>query len=248
MADTLGADRVVPLLHGRFGSRYVYAESCESTQQLLAVDLPEGAVAVSEYQAAGRGRLGRGWKAPPGTSILCSILLRPPPNRNAAQLSLVAGLATARAVERTLDGTVEIKWPNDVLVDGKKTAGVLAEARGPVVMLGIGLNVNQRADELPGDARLPAASLFVVDGVRRERAPILADLLGELELLYSNWVESGLETCLEELQARDALRGRRVSVGGATGTVVGMTSEGLLELEADGELLLVGSGEVTYEP
>jgi BirA family biotin operon repressor/biotin-[acetyl-CoA-carboxylase] ligase len=134
------------------------------------------------------------------------------------------------------------------LVDGKKTAGVLAEARGPVVMLGIGLNVNQRADELPGDARLPAASLFVVDGVPRERAPILADLLGELELLYSNWVESGLETCLEELQARDALRGRRVSVGGTTGTVVGITSEGLLELEAEGELLLVGSGEVTYEP
>lgn len=248
MTDTLGADRVVPLLHGRFGSPYVYAESCESTQQLLADDLPEGAVAVSEYQAAGRGRLGRSWRVPPRTAILCSILLRPPSNRNAAQLSLVAGLATARTVERTLERPVEIKWPNDVLCDGHKIAGVLAEARGPVVVLGIGLNVNQRQDELPSDARLPAASLFVLDALRRDRAPILADLLNELELLYSSWVERGLESCLEDLRARDALRGRRVSAGGASGTVVGVTSEGLLELEADGELLLVRSGEVTFEP
>src|SRR5918992_897068 len=84
---------VEPLLRGRFGRPYRYEPSCPSTQLLLDESLPEGAVAVCDEQTAGRGRLGRGWHAPRGTAVLCSTLLRPPPERRAAELSLVAGMA-----------------------------------------------------------------------------------------------------------------------------------------------------------
>src|SRR5581483_11583083 len=134
-------------------------------------------------QTAGRGRLGRRWTAPAGSSLMTSILLRPPPSSPIAQLSLVAGLATAETVEQALDLSVQIKWPNDVMVDRRKVAGVLAEARDDVVVLGIGINVNQTAGELPADARLPVASLRTVDGVVRERAPLLADLIVRLARL-----------------------------------------------------------------
>ena len=95
MPGSLAPDAVAPFLRGRFGDPYLYAIRCDSTQRALAPDLPEGAVAVCEEQAAGRGRLGRAWLAPSGTSILCSVLLRPPAGRQPAELSLVGGLATA---------------------------------------------------------------------------------------------------------------------------------------------------------
>src|SRR5207244_12563040 len=113
----------------------------------------------------GRGLQRRRWVAAPGTAILCSVLLRPPPERRHPELSLVAGVAVADAVEEALGLSAEIKWPNDVLVNRKKVAGILAEARDRVVVLGIGVNVNQRREELPPDATTPAASLFTVDGV-----------------------------------------------------------------------------------
>ncbi|HEX4929960.1 MAG TPA: biotin--[acetyl-CoA-carboxylase] ligase, partial [Gaiellaceae bacterium] len=110
---------------------------------------PEGAVAVCEEQTAGRGRMGRAWEAPAGSSILMSLLLRPPAGRPAAELSLVAGVATALAVEHGTGLAAQIKWPNDVMLDRRKVAGVLAELKDGAVVLGIGLNVNQGRDELP---------------------------------------------------------------------------------------------------
>ena len=245
---TLGADRIRPFLRGRFGSPYLYFESCESTQRVLTDDLPEGAVAVAEYQTAGRGRLGRSWDAPVGTAILCSILLRPPATASSPQLSLVGGVATALAVERAIGRPSEIKWPNDVMVDSRKVAGVLAELRGTCAVLGVGVNVNQSAADLPINSRAPAASLFVVDESRRDRAPLLADLLLELERSYDRWLADGLAALLPELAARDFLRGRRVTVGGASGTAVGIAVDGRLEIDAAGERLFISSGDVSYEP
>ena len=245
---TLGADRIRPLLCGRFGSPYLHFESCESTQRLLTDDLPEGAVAVAEYQTAGRGRLGRSWNAPVGTAILCSILLRPPTGASSPQLSLVGGVATAVAVERAIGRPSEIKWPNDVMVDGCKVAGVLAELRGTCAVLGIGVNVNQSATDLPINSRAPATSLFVVDESRRDRALLLADLLLELERFYDRWLGNGLDALLPELTVRDFLRGRRVTVGGTSGTAVGIAADGRLEIDTAGKRLLVSSGDVSYEP
>ena len=245
--DTLDPDRVAPLLRGRFGSPYLYVPSCESTQQLLTADLPEGSVAVTEHQRDGRGRLGRVWEAPAGRAILCSILLRPPPKRLAQQLSLIGGIAVALAVEHALGRPCGLKWPNDVLVGDGKIAGLLAEARGDQVVLGFGINVNQSVGELPALPVRSATSLFVTDGVRRDRASLLADVLRELERLYDAWIGGGFSAVAPELSTRDVLRGRSVTVAGRRGTAVGIAEDGQLELQLGAERLLVSSGDVSYE-
>ena len=244
MADALTTETVEPLLRGRFGRPFLHRESCESTQQLLDRGLGEGAVAVCDEQTGGRGRLGRSWTTPPGTAVLASILLTPPPARNVAEISLAGGLATAHAVEDALGRSARIKWPNDVLVDGHKVAGVLAEVADDAVVLGIGLNVNQTQDELPADAKVAAASLYTIDGIRRERAPILADLLVSLERAYDLWRATGLEAIHAGLASRDFLRGRAVVVHGEPGRAIGIDPTGRLEVELAGRRRLVESGEV----
>jgi BirA family biotin operon repressor/biotin-[acetyl-CoA-carboxylase] ligase len=247
MADALTPETVEPLLRGRFGRPYFYREACDSTQQLLERGLGEGAAAVCEEQNTGRGRLGRGWSAPAGTAVLCSVLLEPPAERSAAELSLVAGVAVAEAVEGATQLAAQIKWPNDVLVNRRKVAGILAEAADGAVVLGIGLNVNQTRDQLPADAKVAPASLLTTDGVRRERAPILADLLLRLELAYDTWRERGLDGVYDGLGSRDFLRGRRVFVDGAAGRGIAVDRRGRLEVEIGGERRLVESGEVLFE-
>ena len=246
MDDSLAPDAIEPLLTGRFGRTYRYAESCPSTQELLEPDDPEGAVVICDEQTAGRGRRGSGWSAPRGSSILFSMLLRPPPERRVPELSLVAGMATADAVEEALALSAQIKWPNDVMVNRKKVAGVLAEARQDTVVLGIGINVNQVHGELPDDARVPPASLYTTDGIRRHRAPIVVTLIHRLELHYERWREGGLDAIYDFLGARDFLRGRHVSVDGTSGKAIGIARDGRFEIEVDGEHRLVESGEITY--
>ena len=247
LSDYLAPDSVGPLLTGRFGRPYRYRTVCASTQELLDGSEPEGAVAVCEEQTAGRGRQGRGWTAPAGSSVLCSVLLRPPPGRRLPELSLVGGLAAADTVETALGRTASVKWPNDVLVDGRKVAGVLAEARGDCVVLGTGLNVNQRAQELPPRVDLPATSLRASDGVERPRGPLLATLLAALEQRYRRWLEAGGESLYADLAARDFLRGRRVTVGGAAGVAAGIDRKGRLLVDTAGRLQAVESGEVVIE-
>jgi BirA family biotin operon repressor/biotin-[acetyl-CoA-carboxylase] ligase len=245
--DSLAPEVVEPLLTGKFGRPYLYEEACQSTQMLLGAGLDEGAAAVCDVQTEGRGRLGRSWETPPGTAILCSVLVKPPARRARAELSLVAGLAAAETVERALGLAVQLKWPNDVMVNRRKAAGVVAEASGDIVVLGIGLNVNQTREELPDDAKVAPASLYTTDGVRRERAPLLADLLSSLEHDYERWVDGGLDALYDSLGARDFLRGRRVFFDGQAGTGIGIDRSGRLEVEVDGRRLLVESGEVLFE-
>ena len=247
-ADSLAPDSVAPLLSGRFGAPYIYAETCASTQLLLSPTLPEGALAVCDVQTRGRGRLGRRWEAPPGTAILCSVLLRPPAARNPAEVSLVGGLATAEAVEEATGLGAGLKWPNDVLLAGRKVAGVLAELRDGAIVLGVGLNVNQSEDQLPAGAILPPGSLLLADGVRRDRAPLLARLLARLEPAYEAWRLHGLVALREGLAARDALRGRHVLVDGEPALAVGIDAQGRLAVEAGGVRRVVASGEVRLLP
>ena len=207
----------------------------------------EGAAAVTELQTAGRGRMGRRWEAPAGSSILVSVLLRPPPERRAAELTLVAGIATAVVVERATGLAAQLKWPNDVMLDRRKVAGGIAELKDGAVVLGIGLNVNQKPAELPAEAKTAAGSLRSITGREYERAPLLADLLLELELRYDAWRSGGIEAIYEDLGARDFLRGRRVTVDGVAGIAQMIDRDGRLLIETESGPVVVESGEVLFE-
>src|SRR5256714_15181012 len=185
MTGSLRPEDVVPRLRGRLGREYRFVERCTSTQRLLGEDDPEGAVVVADEQTEGRGRLGRQWLAPAGTSLLLSILLRPDvePAR-LPELSLVAGRACAEALADVAELATEVKFPNDVLVRGRKVAGILAEASEGRVVLGIGINVSQSAGELPAEARTPATSLLLETGRKIDRAELLVALLDHLERRY----------------------------------------------------------------
>jgi BirA family biotin operon repressor/biotin-[acetyl-CoA-carboxylase] ligase len=189
VADSLAPDAVRPLLGGRFGHVYRYQELCASTQRLLRDDDEEGAIAVAEEQSDGRGRLGRSWQAPARTSVLVSVLLRPPiePSR-LPELSLVAGGAVAQAIAEVTGIEPAIKFPNDVLVGGRKVAGILAESSEGRVVLGIGVNVNQTAEQLPADTETEPTSLRVELGEPVDRAVLLAAILLQLERAYDAWV------------------------------------------------------------
>ena len=188
MSDTPTREAVVPRLRGRFGREYTFAESCPSTQRLLAPDAPEGAVAVADEQTEGRGRLGRHWEAAAGTSLLCSIQLRP--TLEAArfpELTLVGAKACADAIQVLTGLEPSLKHPNDVLVGGRKVAGILGEASDGRVVLGIGINTNTEAGELPVDVRIPATSLLAETGRAVDRVELLVELLAALERRYEAW-------------------------------------------------------------
>jgi len=242
----LTPERIEPLLRGKLGRPYLWSEASPSTQDVLRDSaLPEGAVAVAEHQTAGRGRAGRQWEDAPGTALLLSVLLRPPRTAVAPQLSLVCALAVAESVEAATGLEGRVKWPNDVLVAGRKVAGILLEGHEDAVVCGIGVNVSQAESALPLDVRTPSASLRTLTGREHDRATLLVLLLERLEARYDAWLEAGLGPLLPELDRRDALRGSVVTVGEVMGTAWGIAPDGRLRLShPDGTTTLLASGEV----
>jgi BirA family biotin operon repressor/biotin-[acetyl-CoA-carboxylase] ligase len=184
----LSPGSVEPLLQGRLGRPYRFVEECASTQRLLDPDEAEGATAATDLQTQGRGRLGRTWEAPSGRALLFSVLLHPrPPMALWPELSLVAGDAVAAALREQTGVAAELSHPNDVLIEGRKVAGILPEATVGRVVLGIGVNVNQATEELPAETPKPATALRIETGREWPRAPLLAAILLELERRYDPW-------------------------------------------------------------
>ena len=228
----------------KLGEPRIEVESCESTQGLLDPSMPEGALALADFQTAGRGRLGHSWEAPPGSAILSSILLKPPPGRRLPQLALVAGVAVADALELLTDLAAQIKWPNDVMMRRRKVSGILAEAREGAVVLGVGVNVNQTREQLSPRA----GSLLTLTGREWDRTAVLEAMLTALASRYEEWLAGGLDAVYEGLGPRDFLRGRQVRVDGTGGTAVRIDRQGRLEIDlGGGELRPVESGEIEYE-
>jgi BirA family transcriptional regulator, biotin operon repressor / biotin---[acetyl-CoA-carboxylase] ligase len=187
--DTPTREAVVPRLQGRFGREFTYVESCPSTQRLLPPEAPEGAVAVADEQTEGRGRLGRHWEAAAGTSVLCSVQLRPAVGAERfPELTLVGAEACAQAIRRVTGLEPKLKHPNDVLIAGRKVAGILGEASEGRVVLGIGINANVPSGELPTDVRIPATSLLAETGAPVNRVELLVELLAALERHYDAWL------------------------------------------------------------
>ena len=241
---------------GRFGQIASILPDCPSTQDVLRAAAgsaaPEGFCVLADFQSEGRGRLGRGWTAAPGQCLLMSLLLRPrtPPERLAG-ISLVAGIAVAEA----MPVPARVKWPNDVVIDGAKVAGILAELElppggDPFVLLGIGVNVNVPATDLPPTERLPATSLLVETGALLDRLSLFGDIIDRLQAAYGEFEELGLRGLRDRWDALDDLRDRPLSVqlGGRVveGRGAGIDDDGrLLVVDDDDAIHRIDSGEVT---
>lgn len=251
MSASLAWENVAPHVRGRFGKPYHYEPECQSTQLLLlGSGLAEGATAATDHQTGGKGRHGRQWVAPAGTSVLASVMLHPPAERHLPELSLVAALAAAEAIEGATGLTAQIKWPNDVMVNRRKVAGILCELSDGAVVCGIGLNVNQAREELPLDAPTEPGSLATLTGQTFDRAALLGSLLFRLERIYDGWRHGGLGDLYGEIGARDFLRGRRVTVDGEEATALQIRRDGRLEVTSGnghGTTRTVESGEVLFE-
>jgi BirA family biotin operon repressor/biotin-[acetyl-CoA-carboxylase] ligase len=215
-----------------------------------------GATWVAEAQTAGRGRQGRSWLATPGESILASVLLRArcPPAR-LPPIALVAGLAVRDAVARAApQARVTIKWPNDVLVEGRKVAGILVEAitvgaRVDAVIVGMGINVHAR--DFPPDLEARATSVALVSGHPPDRGELLADALAGLDRDLHVVLERGLGLFRARFESADALRGLVVRNDSGEdrdyGIASGVDDEGrLLVRREDGTLVRWGAGEVHF--
>jgi BirA family transcriptional regulator, biotin operon repressor / biotin---[acetyl-CoA-carboxylase] ligase len=211
---------------------------------------PEGLVLVAESQRSGRGRLDRQWVAPPGSSLTWSMLLRPAvPAVRLGWLPLLAGVAVVEAVRRIARVDAVLKWPNDVLVRGApgteygKCAGLLAEVvngGAAAVVLGIGLNVSQTADELPtGGTGLPATSLALAAAASVDREALLRGVLETIGTWYRRWIEAGgdpeVSGLADTYRSRCITLGRQVEVSRPGGDVVSGTAE---SVDADGRLVV----------
>ena len=236
------------------------ASTNEDARQAAAAGAGHGAAFVADQQSAGRGRQGRLWYSPAGRNIYLSVVLWPQVAAAAlAPISLVAGLAVARVVDRALAaswGQVEpprramVKWPNDVFLEGRKVAGVLVEASTgldgpPLVVVGVGLNV--LGDAFPPEIEDTATSLAGAGGRDLERETICAALIGAIVARANDFALQGLTPLLAELRERDFLRGREVDVAGVSGKAEGFDDHGRLLLRGSGgSLRAVHSGEVSW--
>ena len=243
-------DRVYPWeierhLDTRFVGRKIhYHEYIGSTndEAKLAVrnGAPEGTVVVAEAQVKGRGRRGRSWVSPYGAGVWSSAILRPKISPyDAPKVALIAALAVVRGIEEATGVGAEIKWPNDVLVGGRKVAGILVEMDAEIetvraIVVGMGVNANVPMDALPAEVRATAGSLSDAAGVKIDRALLLGRMLTHLERLYVAWTKRGFDGLLPELKEKTATLGKRVRVIEAASEWEGKA----LDIAPDGALIV----------
>jgi BirA family biotin operon repressor/biotin-[acetyl-CoA-carboxylase] ligase len=202
----------------------------------------EGTVVLADFQSRGRGRLGRAWESPSGANVYLSVILRPPiPPPAAPQITLLAGVAAARALSHVSGSECRIKWPNDIFLRGKKLAGILAEmevedSKVRFIILGIGVNVNWRKEDFPPDLRETATSLQAERGEEISRAAAAAGLFRELEEEYISFLREGFSARMrEEWNRLSWVNGKQVTLRSPEGTISGRA----LGLDTDGALLLL---------
>jgi BirA family biotin operon repressor/biotin-[acetyl-CoA-carboxylase] ligase len=223
----------------RLGRPRLHLRATTSTndraRELAQAGAPHGTLVTAAEQTAGRGRQGRTWAAPPGRALLLSLVLREPPT--------LLPLAAALAVAEVAGADAQIKWPNDVLLEGHKVAGILAEGRPQDgwAVLGIGLNVALRVEDLPPELHETAGTLGLAPA---DLEPTLERLLAAIE----RTIALDPATLLDAYRARDALRGRDVRWSTGHGRAAGIDGEGRLIVElAGGGRTTLGAGEVHLE-
>jgi len=255
LLSRLGRTRII----GRDIRVFQETTSTNDIIEKLAYDgVKEGVVVFAESQTKGRGRLGRKWVSPARKGLWFSVLLRPKLRPQAVtQLTIAAATALVRGIRSAAGVTLEIKWPNDIYLHGKKVAGILTEMNGELdtvkyVILGIGVDANLGANEFPADLRKLATSLRIEVGEALDRAELAAEILGELDRDYSRICSGQFEAVADEFEACCKTIGRDVAI-----TVGDRCLRGRAEsLDADGALLLrtqhghlerIIGGDVTVE-
>jgi BirA family biotin operon repressor/biotin-[acetyl-CoA-carboxylase] ligase len=258
--DLLLPDMLTPSVQSTIFSQHLHHYFRIGSTNTAAMDAasagaPEGSVFLAEQQTAGRGRGGHAWHSAQSDGIYCSVILRPAlPPSEALILSLAAGLAVHAAVQK-IDSRVQadLKWPNDLLIDGKKLCGILTEmnaeaTRVRYLVIGIGINVNQA--EFPGELREIATSLRMASGSTWSRMEVCAALLKSLDHEYREFLGSpdGNQSILRRFEERSSsVRGRRVQIeenGGFEGVTDGLDSRGFLRVRTAQEVRTVLSGTV----
>lgn len=257
--DILAPQMLSRRLYGTTFARRIYHFFKTDSTNAVAMRLgeagePQGAVVVAEEQTAGRGRAGRNWISEKSAGIYCSMLLRPgmPPSY-APLLTLAAGIAARDAAAEELDVLPDIRWPNDVLVDGRKFCGILTEMRAEpdrvhYAVVGIGVNVNQ--SKMPDELRETATSLRIETGKTHSRLELLIRLLRHMDRYYNQLLVEGAPPILRRFaEVSSYYKGKRVRITTAretfTGTTAGLEPSGVLRVTRDdGSVEMVVSGDV----
>ncbi|MDP2855399.1 MAG: biotin--[acetyl-CoA-carboxylase] ligase [Smithellaceae bacterium] len=248
-------------LAGKFiGHRLHYYESIGSTNEeafrLGVQGAPEGTVLIAESQSAGKGRMQRLWYSPAGANIYTSIILRPTfETSRAPQISIAAGVAVAETIDHYCPGNAWLKWPNDVLIGGKKVCGILAQMKMSVsaidfVVVGIGINVNLNHQEFPLDIQEIATSLAVETGREISRLELIISLYENLTKWYMTLQDYGFESVRQKWLSLSSMIGKTVSVmfreETTSGKAVGLDDDGsLIILTAGNETVKVSAGDAT---
>lgn len=237
------------------GCQVEYFAQADSTnvraQELAEQGAVEGTVVIADCQSGGRGRMGRCWSSPAGVNLYTSIILRPQmvPTQ-AAQLTFMSAVAAARTFSVVAGLDVQVKWPNDILVDGCKIAGLLNELSAEMegihhVVLGIGANLNMTREQFPDDLRRPATSVLLETGQPVSRVAFAQELYRQLDTLYALYLQQGFAPIKLAWEALFYLQGCRVKVDcGAevfSGHVAGLAEDGALLLDLD-----QGGSQVIY--
>ncbi len=226
------------------GREVVYLEQTDSTnmqaRQLAEGGAAEGLVVIADRQSSGRGRMGRFWVSPPGVNLYLSVVLRPPIEpRHATQMTFLTATAVAEAIEASGDFAPQLKWPNDVLLNGKKVAGLLNELNAETeqihfMILGIGVNLNMTPEQFPSDLRAPATSLLNEGGGKVSRLAFTRTLLQRIDHHYRIYLDEGFAPIMAAWERRSHMIGRQVEVdyqhSRLTGTVTGLDEAGALLL------------------
>jgi BirA family transcriptional regulator, biotin operon repressor / biotin---[acetyl-CoA-carboxylase] ligase len=256
VVSDLGVEALGQALRGRYGRPFKYLRATGSTNsdalEWAAAGAPEGALVVAEEQRAGRGRWGRSWVAPPNSSILFSLVLRPTGLIQGLDLLTTAlGVACAHGIEQATGLSPGLKWPNDVEIEGRKVAGILVETLiggtdEVVAAAGVGINVSWPHGEIPGATSIHAEWERRGEEARLSRAQLLSAVLASFEALYP--VEDP-SIILQPATARSTVLGREVVVRLPSGDLVAgiaqrLLPSGALELRVDGHPLPITSGEI----
>lgn len=258
--DRLSPDEIRPGLKTRtIGKELLFFNEVNSTNDVAmeggAKGLTEGLIVLSEGQSHGKGRMGRTWVSPKNVNIYVSILLRPDISpQYAPVMTMMSAISTARAITDVTGLETQIKWPNDILIEGKKVSGILTEMNAEqerinYVVLGIGINVNMKRPDFPEDLRMPATSLMECSGKKVDRLSLLCTLINTLERDYDELRNSGVMSIFNQWRSRCNILNRRIRVcltgGEITGVAEDFTPEGGLVIRLDGrEKRVIYAGDV----